>query len=156
MQIHTLDGATTAPLGHYSNSNEEVELRLKGTVHIAGLAPYDALTHTSTPLYDNPTLVLPGNTNGRYLLVFATDINEESDPTQSITVSAIERESILVTSDINDPIEEVIIHDTTGRVCHHQTNINTSSQLISMAAGTYIVTVRTADTLYTAKVLVRS
>ena len=156
MQIHTLDGATTVPLGIYSNSNEEVELRLKGTEHFAGLALYDALTHTSTPLDDNPTLVLPGNTNGRYLLVFATDINEESDPTQSITVSAIERESILVTSDINDPIEEVIIHDTTGRVCHHQTNINTSSQLISMAAGTYIVTVRTADTLYTAKVLVRS
>ena len=155
MQIHTLAGATTIPIGIYSSNHEEVEVSFRGTHLFDGLTLYDALTDNFTPLDSDMTLLLPGNTNGRYQLVFSTGIEEEVDLAQSITVSAIERERILVTSDINDPIKEIIVHDTAGRLMTHHTEVNTGSHNISVAAGTYIVTVKTASARFKSKVLVR-
>ena len=101
------------------------------------------------------TLTLPGSTNGRYLLPFSTSIDEE-DLAGSITISSIERGSIWVTSDYNDPIEEIIVYDVNGRKVEHQSGLNSNSETLWMEGGIYIVQVRTASASQNGKVMVKN
>ena len=154
MQIQTVKAITTIPLGIYSNSIEEVEVRFDGVETFEGLTLYDALLDETTDIEEGMTLTLPGNTNGRYLLTFASAI--EDDLMESITISAVERGQIWVTSDFNDPIEEVIVVDPNGRVCKYATGVNTNSTTIYIESGVYVVRVKTANASKTGKLFVRN
>ncbi len=154
MQIQTVKSINTIPLGIHSNSAEPVEVRFDNAAAFEGLSLYDALLDESMPIEEGTILSLPGNTNGRYLLTFASSIEE--DLTQSITISAVERGQIWVTSDINDPIEEIVVVDASGRVVHQQRGIGSNSATIAMPGDIYVVKVTTANTTQTGKVMVRN
>ena len=89
MQIQTLKGVSTIPLGIYSNNEAEVEVKFENVESFSGLTLYDVVTETSTTIDRDMTVMLPGCTNGRYLLTFASNI--EDDMMESITISSIER-----------------------------------------------------------------
>ena len=156
-QIQTVKGVKTVPLGIYSNDASEVEVSFENVDAFESLALYDSETDTTTSIDEDTTLSLPGNTNGRYLLLFGSAIDEEEELlTDAITISSIERGTIWVTSDINDPITEIQIFDTNGRLCDHRAGLSTSSETIAIEGGIYIVKAVTANTLKTGKVIVRN
>ncbi len=154
MQIQTVKGINTVPLGVYSNSAEPVEVRFDNAAAFEGLAIYDALLDETTPIEEGTILMLPGNTNGRYLLTFASDI--DNDLTQAITISAVERGQIWVTSDFNDPIEEIVIVDAAGRMVYQQRGVGSNSTTIAMPGDLYVVKVTTTHSTQTGKVMVRN
>ena len=153
MQIQTLKGVSTIPLGIYSNNEAEVEVKFEDVESFSGLTLYDVVTETSTTIDRDMTVMLPGCTNGRYLLTFASNI--EDDMMESITISSIERGSIWVTSDVNDVIKDIIVYDINGRVCKQLSSINHYSETIAIENGIYIVKVNTEQATTTAKVFVR-
>ena len=155
MQIQTVRNVTTIPLGIYSNNSNEVEVRFDNVTAFNDLALYDALLDETTPIEEGTSMWLPGNTNGRYMLTFASRAMEQ-DLMQSITISAVERGQIWVTSDINDPIDEIIVADTAGRIVYKQKGINSNSTTISLPASLYVVKVTTINSAQTGKVLVRN
>ena len=154
MQIQTVRGVTTVPLGIYSNSDEAVEVSFTNAADFTGLSLYDSFTDTSVPIDTDMTLMLPGSTNGRFLLTFQTSIGT-ADLTESITISSVERGSIWVTSDFNDPIDEIIVYDVNGRKVAHLSGVNHNSQTLSVDGGIYVVQVHTATASQTGKVMVR-
>ena len=153
MQIQTVRNVSTIPLGIYSNSDDEVVVAFNNVSEFDGLTLYDSYLNTSTELSDDISIMLPGNTNGRYLLTFSSTI--EDDLTESITISSVERGSIWITSDINDPIQEIIIYDVEGRMCYQLTSVNKNSYTVHLEAGIYIVQVHTLQASKTSKVIVR-
>ena len=153
MQIQTVRNVSTIPLGIYSNSADEVVVAFNNVSEFDGLTLYDSYLNTSTELSDDISIMLPGNTNGRYLLTFSSTI--EDDLTESITISSVERGSIWITSDINDPIQEIIIYDVEGRMCNQLTSVNKNSYTVHLEAGIYIVQVHTLQASKTSKVIVR-
>ena len=144
---------TTIPLGIYSNSKEEVAVRFDHVEQFEGLSLYDALLDETIAIEEDVTLMLPGNTNGRYLLTFASTMAE--DLLESITISSVERGQIWVTSDINDPLEEIMVFDVNGQKWRHLVGINNSSETIAIESGIYIVQARTVSATQTAKVMER-
>ena len=100
------------------------------------------------------SIMLPGNTNGRYLLTFNSAM--EDDLLESITISSVDRGSIWITSDFNDPIQEIMVYDINGRMCKQLASVGSNSYTTSIEGGMYVVQVRTLQASKTSKVMVRN
>ena len=154
MQIQTVKNVSTIPLGIYSNSEDEVMVTFENVNAFEGLALYDSYLDETIDLNHDMSIMLPGNTNGRYLLTFNSAM--EDDLLESITISSVDRGSIWITSDFNDPIQEIVVYDVNGRLYKQLTSIGNNSYSVNIEGGLYIVQVRTLQATKTAKVMVKN
>lgn len=154
---NTLPAVQWLPIGVTSDQTEDVRLSFDGQGSLLRtLCLYDAKERTYTPLASSLTLTVETNSHGRY---FLTTEDGTTSVTPTFATSAIRAYTpaagmLVVTASPAEPLSDVRLYDTAGRLVRQATP-NAVSHTFRLAAGTYIVEARTPGDHKTEKIVVR-
>ncbi len=151
--INFISDRKMIPLGVYSENNKNVTLTFEGVESFnEEISIYDAQKHTYSPISTRSTLVVPGNTHGRYFLNIGGE--EELDRAE-LNAYSPGASRIVITASVGDPLKEVRIYNTLGMEVRRLAQLNSTQEEITIPGGLYIVRIESETKNATVKVAVK-
>lgn len=150
--INRLHDFTCLPLGIESNSEDDATLHFDGVDQVGdNLQLYDALLDSFTPLKNGTTLVVPGQTLGRYYIVMGID-ETNSVSESSVNVFATNGEVHVVSA--GERIDEICVYNASGQLVYTATP-QIYSHVFTLPSSVYVVKAKAGTKSCVRKLIVK-
>lgn len=152
MTINSISNFTSLPLGVYSTENEEVTLTFNGVASLGdNVMLIDHATGDKYQVYEGMSIVVSGNTNGRYELAPGSTGIEDA-MTDGPVVSVVG--NMVTVKAGNDPVLTVRAVDASGKLIYSHAK-EVRELTFELPQGMFLVEVATVSTRQVEKVVIR-